>query len=235
MYRVFKDFIIVVIMHVDDLLTAGNDQRHLDAFVSEFSKMMKLNVVGTISQNGDQCEFLGLEIRKSPMGIHLSCSNYSKKYLQSRNIDKANFIRSPCNGDTVNDGVDLLADVGVMLYASQACRPDLSYATSHLSRFSSVNNLKRIQRYLCGTQNDGISFTNRSAVFSASEKIPISILTFTEDFANDPVTLKSISVCASFLRFGVFIISTCGRRVFKSLILFQPLILKLNHFLVEQY
>eukprot|EP00475_Leptophrys_vorax_P043107 TRINITY_DN818_c0_g2_i3.p1 TRINITY_DN818_c0_g2~~TRINITY_DN818_c0_g2_i3.p1 ORF type:complete len:527 (+),score=119.26 TRINITY_DN818_c0_g2_i3:1865-3445(+) len=41
MYRVFKDFIIVVIMHVDDLLTAGNNQRHLDEFVCCWNYLSK--------------------------------------------------------------------------------------------------------------------------------------------------------------------------------------------------
>lgn len=122
--------------------------------------------------------FLGLEInRMSDGSIHLGQSTCTKKLLCKFGFESANAVSTPVNHQQVlEDEEDSnVADfpyrqiVGSLIYLAIGTRPDISFAVGYVSRLmerptqSHVTAVKRILKYLRGTQDYGIFFSSKNA------------------------------------------------------------------------
>lgn len=126
-----------VLVYVDDIIVTGNDDRYvqtvLQAFASRFS----------IKDPVDLHYFLGIEVKRTKAGIHLSQKKYITDLLHKANMIDAKPVATPLPTTpklTLNSGV-LLKDaslyrsvVGSLQYLAFT-RPDISYSVARLSQF----------------------------------------------------------------------------------------------------
>lgn len=192
-----KDGIILAI-YVDDLLIAGESKLDIDTVKAALSKRFKMSDLGP-------CHFyLGMEvIRDRPRRtLRLSQEAYLYKVLQDFDMLESNPVATP-----METSINLLpADpeyqaspkfrrqyqsaVGSLMYAMLGTRPDIAYAVSVVSRFSSnpterhMNMVKRILKYLKGTIAMGLVYRGQLQ----------PLLGYTDsDWAGDPATRRSTS------------------------------------------
>ena len=163
---------VIVCLYVDDMLIIGSNNYMITStknlLMSKFD-MKDLGVADVI---------LGIKIERTPEGIFLSQSHYVNKILEKFDKDGDGKATSPIDvtlhltkntGETVSQ---LLYSriIGSLMYLMNCTRPDIAYAVSKLSRFTSNpgdNHWKaiiRVLRYLRYTQNYGLFYSGYPAV-----------------------------------------------------------------------
>ncbi|KAI3720027.1 hypothetical protein L6452_20934 [Arctium lappa] len=169
---------VIIVVYVDDLNIIGTNKEIHEVIVllKEEFEMKDL---------GRTKYCLGLQIEHMHNGILVHQSNYVEKVLKRFNMDKANplstpmVVRSlnidndpfrPCeeNEDVLGPEVPYLSAIGALMYLTNCTRPDISFAVNLLARFSSSptkrhwNGIKHIFRYLRGTVDLGLFYSNNS-------------------------------------------------------------------------
>ncbi|KAI3693370.1 hypothetical protein L6452_33205 [Arctium lappa] len=169
---------VIIAVYVDDLNIIGTNKEIHEVIVllKEEFEMKDL---------GRTKYCLGLQIEHMHNGILVHQSNYVEKVLKRFNMDKANplstpmVVRSlnidndpfrPCeeNEDVLGPEVPYLSAIGALMYLTNCTRPDISFAVNLLARFSSSptkrhwNGIKHIFRYLRGTVDLGLFYSNNS-------------------------------------------------------------------------
>lgn len=155
----YRDSLWMVI-HVDDILIQGNNDE-IDAFISDISE--KFKIVETSIK-----DYLGMSIEKRENGIFINHKTSVRKLLEKFNMTQSKTIGTPiadtykCTSDTVNtDYIKDMRSVAGTLGWITFSRPDLLFPRLILACKASQPNeddylqMKRIVRYLCGTQNQG--------------------------------------------------------------------------------
>ena len=128
---------------------------------------------------------LGLQIEHFSTGVFVHQSTYTKKILKRFYMDKAHplstpmVVRSldvkndpfrPCEKDEelLGPEVPYLSAIGALMYLANCIRPDIAFSVNLLSRYSSAptkrhwNGIKHILRYLQGTIDMGLFYSNES-------------------------------------------------------------------------
>jgi len=160
---------IYLALYVDDGLILAPDTNVLN----KITDSLKLEFHITTS---DLKYFVGMEIVRQPKSIHIHQKNYIFKLLQKFNMVDANVVttpadpnvrlKKPANGEKQCNPPYREA-VGSLLFLSIVSRPDIAYAVSVVSRYldnydnSHWTAVKRIFRYLKGTDNFGIVYSNQ--------------------------------------------------------------------------
>lgn len=169
---------VIIAVYVDDLNIIGTNREIHEVLVllKEEFEMKDL---------GKTKYCLGLQIEHMHNGILVHQSNYVEKVLKRFNMDKANplstpmVVRSlnidndpfrPCeeNEEVLGPEVPYLSAIGALMYLTNCTRPDISFAVNLLARFSSSptkrhwNGIKHIFRYLRGTVDLGLFYSNNS-------------------------------------------------------------------------
>ncbi|CAM8948430.1 unnamed protein product [Rhodiola kirilowii] len=162
-----SDFIIAQI-YVDDIVFGSNTQTMVDQFMEQMQKEFKMSMVGEMSY------FLGLQVTQKKDGIFISQSKYAKTLIKKFDLAKASHKRTPAathlkiTKDDAGVNVDQTlyrSMIGSLLYLT-ASRPDISYAVGVCARYQSepkeshLLQVKRIIKYVCGTVEFGIWYTN---------------------------------------------------------------------------
>ena len=127
---------------------------------------------------GDVTEFLRMRVKRNGLDVIIDQVNYLKKVLDRFQMTntKAALTPLPSNWDLKeNQGKAMAADItryqsiiGSLLYLMIGTHPDISYAVTHLSQFStnpSEDHYKaalHVCRYLVGTQDYKIVYLNKS-------------------------------------------------------------------------
>ncbi|CAI7782802.1 unnamed protein product [Closterium sp. NIES-53] len=132
--RDFHGEYILLMVYVDDLLYTGSS--------NELLEQLEKNLAGCvdITCNHDVKQFLGLNISYSPDAIHLSAAKYAEELGKRFNIAPVP-LSTPYRTPGPNHKPDNKAlfptrlhtyqqQLGCLLLASVACRPDLSYIAS---------------------------------------------------------------------------------------------------------
>ena len=191
------DFLVVQI-YVDILFGATNE-----TLSQEFSKLMCSEF--EMSLMGELNYFLGLQVHQLKNGIYLHQSKYIKDLLSKFKMSEAKPSSTPMsstlsldkdqNGKKVNQK-EYRGMIGSLLYLT-ASRPDIMFSVCMCARFqtdpreSHLSAVKRIFRYLKGTQDLGLWYPKRSNLF---------LLGYSDaDFAGYKVDRKSTSGCCQFL------------------------------------
>lgn len=169
---------VIIGVYVDDLLIIGKDRVAIDEVKSELSKHFKMVDLGPASY------YLGIKLSrhwtKHGNKLCLSQKAYTSKILKDFNAgpDGAVFtavatpmdpklVLEPAPSDFQASGKDKLwyqSAVGSLMYLMLCTRPDITYAVSQLSRYSSnptdkhKTAVKHVFRYLQGTSNLGLVF-----------------------------------------------------------------------------
>lgn len=153
-------------IHVDDGIIFGKNI----AQMQELLKQLKSEFEITVNENPKV--YLGLEIDISDSGITLSQASYTKRLLKKFRMSECRPVSTPLEKQGEEElkpdqsNYPYRQIVGHLQYLSCKTRPDITYAVNYVNRFvekpttQDVNNVKRILRYLKGTQNVGIKFTS---------------------------------------------------------------------------
>jgi len=158
------DFIVAQI-YVDDIVFGAT--RDNDA--SKFAEVMESEF--EMSMMGELTYFLGLQVKQSEDGIHLSQSKYAKELIKKFGLEDAKDFPTPMGtsnkglgSDSLGEGVDeklYRSMIGSLLYLT-ASRPDISFSVGICERYQSapkevhLKAVKRIIRYIKGTLDLGI-------------------------------------------------------------------------------
>ena len=128
---------------------------------------------------------LGLQLEYIKDGILVHQSAYTEKVLKKFNMDQAHPLTSPMvvrslgldsdpigpkkdNEEVLGPEMPYLSAIGALMYLASHTRPDICFAVSLLSRFSSCptqrhwNGIKHVLRYLQGTKDLGLFYTNHN-------------------------------------------------------------------------
>jgi Reverse transcriptase (RNA-dependent DNA polymerase) len=198
-YRIDEDVIMIVLVYVDDILCATNN---------EDSKIKLFSMLGEdygIKDQGLLCEYLGVEITQSATEIKICQSKYAKEIVEKFGYENAHSVGNPMETtsrlipgdatDKTDSDFDYRAAIGMLMYLATSTRPDLAYSMSQLSRFVAnptlkhIGTVKRVLRYLVGTLDKGIMYTRNCVVDNAKT---INLHGYCDsDWANDSETRKS--------------------------------------------
>ena len=155
---------IVVQIYVDDIIFGSNDQALCDEFAELMKKEFEMSLMGELTY------FLGLQVKQTPTGLFISQEKYTRELLVKYNLKDLKGKATP-----MANGVKLDADekgnsvdqklyrgmIGSLLYLT-ASRPDILFCVCLCARFQSnpkeshLTAVKRIFRYLIGTENLGL-------------------------------------------------------------------------------
>ncbi|KAG7568080.1 GAG-pre-integrase domain [Arabidopsis thaliana x Arabidopsis arenosa] len=172
-----KGFVIIAV-YVDDLNilgTSGEISQTVDCLKAEFE----------MKDLGKTKFCLGLQLEYVKGGILVHQAAYTEKVLKRFNMDQAHPLTSPMvvrslglDSDPLGPKKDdeeilgpekpYLSAVGALMYLASHTRPDICFAVNLLARFSSYptqrhwNSIKHLLRYLQGTKDLGLFYTNHN-------------------------------------------------------------------------
>ncbi|KAD5318304.1 hypothetical protein E3N88_18250 [Mikania micrantha] len=160
--------LLLVQVYVDDIIFGSSN----DSLCKEFEKVMKKKF--EMSSMGEMKFFLGLQVDQSEAGIFIHQTKYVGDILSRFSMSDAKPAGTPLavNHEITPDEKGELIDatlyrgmIGSLMYLT-ASRPDIMFATCLCARYQSkprVSHLiaiKRIMRYLKGTQELGLWYPN---------------------------------------------------------------------------
>ena len=165
--KVYEDIVIYVCLYVDDMLIISNEMKGIletKRFLSSTFKMKDLGQVDTI---------LGIKVKQNSGGYELCQSHYAEKVLDKFKYLKFKEVNTPFDPSLKlekNSGravaqLEYASAIGCLMYLMQCTRPDVAFAVSKLSRFTSnpsVEHWKAIGRifgYLMKTKNLGLHYS----------------------------------------------------------------------------
>ena len=161
---------VMVLNYCDDQIWLSPDNQLIEGYVS---KLKELGYDLELEEKGDIFGFLGIEFKLDGTIIHLSQTGLIEKVIKYTKMTDATGKSTPAavqplgrdaDGEPFSEDWSYSAAVGMLLYLSSNSRPDLTFATSQVARFSHSPKkshgqaLKRIIRYLIVTSEQGIRF-----------------------------------------------------------------------------
>ncbi|GAA5983557.1 hypothetical protein JCM11641_007281 [Rhodosporidiobolus odoratus] len=154
--------------HVDDGLMVGDDD--LEGILDELNEAFE----GKVKREDDGL-FLGMRVkRKEDGGVAIDQGHYAASVLERFGLDRVEPVSTPIDYSaplptpaTEDERLDVPYRelLGALVWLSSCTRPDLAFAVSAASRFSSCPAerhwamLKRICQYIAGTINHGLLYT----------------------------------------------------------------------------
>ncbi|KAE8239630.1 hypothetical protein A4X06_0g8158, partial [Tilletia controversa] len=169
---------IIIVLYVDDVLIACQNQSTIDSIRDSFSQRFRM------TDNGPLSQVLGLkvDINHGAGTATISQQAYIDSIIRRFGMDEANAVDSPMTAALQGlgrrtDGQATAAEIctfasliGCEMWAAQGTRPDIAYAVSRLARFMAnprpehIVGAYRLLRYLKGTSGIGLVFTDESNV-----------------------------------------------------------------------
>lgn len=166
--RFTPDELIVVVVHVDDCTIAASSMDHITKLKDKIRTHVEITDLGELHW------LLGIEVTRNRDNHTLSLSQktYLDSIIRRFNFEELKPVSNPMepstklhSGQSPTTGAEHAAmhhipyreAVGSLMYASLGTRPDISYAVTTVSRFSSNpghshwDAVRRIYRYLLGT------------------------------------------------------------------------------------
>jgi hypothetical protein len=163
---------VILCLYVDDMLIIGSD----DNMIKSTKDMLKARF--DMKDMGLADVILGVKITRTQNGIVLSQTHYVDKILEKFNKGDTSVARTPI--DTTHhlsknrgEGVAQLEYsriIGSLMYLMTCTRPDLAYAVSRLSRYTSNpssehwKSMTRVLRYIRYTRDYGLHYNRDPAV-----------------------------------------------------------------------
>eukprot|EP00253_Pinus_taeda_P009302 PITA_09302 len=160
--------VALISVYVDDLIIAGNACKLIEKLKNQLSHVFEMKDLGELYY----C--LGLEVWREPGNTLITQSKYTREILKRFNIIECKATSTPleqnvklCSDDGTKEvnGTMYHQLVGSLNYLTTS-RPDIAYSVSILSQFmakpceSHWKAAKKVLRYLKGTLNFGIMYTD---------------------------------------------------------------------------
>lgn len=190
---------LFVILHVDDFQILGPDTNK----ITKLTKALKIKFNFKIVTND---QFLGIQVSHEGNKLKLSQPRYARELLARHGLSDCKPANTPIERRMEPSSEPISPQrltqynqiVGGLQYLSIQTRPDIAFATNHLSRFlknpseEHLTSAKRVLRYISKDPDAGLIFTK--------DENPILEAYSDSDFAGDPSTARSTA--GSLLRLG---------------------------------
>ena len=162
--------VFVIAVYVDDMILAGKSDEKISEVKQALAKLFQMKDMGQLHS------FLGIKVIQKPDSnkVWIGQEAYTKNMLQKFGMESSKPVHTPVNpgtklkkataDSTRVDQINYQCAVGHLLYLSTKTRPDIAYAVSDVARFSADPTeehwaaVKRIMRYLNGTQDMGLLY-----------------------------------------------------------------------------
>jgi hypothetical protein len=198
----------ICVVYVDDTIFAGPDADKLSAEIKSLGVSSdETQHSFQLRDEGEVGDFLGIRIAKQADGsLLLTQTGLIDNTLKKAGMESAHKACTPASttpvgadrdGDPFDELWEYATVVGMLMYLAANTRPDIAYAVHQAARYTHAPKashavaVKRILRYLCGTQDKGIIFkTNRSNKIDCHVDADFAGLFGVED-GQDPISVKS--------------------------------------------
>jgi len=162
--KIENDKLLILVVYVDDIIFGSNEEAMSQIFALVMQKEFEMSLLGELTY------FLGLKIQQNEDGIFLSQTKYLKKILKKYGMEDSKPVCTPmvtgCSLSANDESVAVhqptyRSMIGSLLYLT-GTRPDITHAVGIVGRFQAnpkethLQALKRIFKYLQGTQNYGL-------------------------------------------------------------------------------
>ena len=184
---------VIIAVYVDDLIIAGSSERLVESVKAAFRNRYKMKDMGALEY------VLGVRVDQQPEKnvIQLSQKTYILDMLVKYKLENCKTVDTPMSSrvrltkamspTTSQGSVDMekypyREAVGSLLWIANGTRPDIAFSVSQVAKFMSNPGMehweavKRILRYLKGTQNVKITYNglrNVSIAGYTSEDLPL--------------------------------------------------------------
>ena len=164
-----RDLSLIIVIYVDDGIVICKNVVQMENLLQELGKEFQIT-------HGALNRYLGMEIKTLDDGsIFLNQGSYAQKLIRKFGFEDLQPSSSPADKnvdlDVVLDSRELKGEifreaVGSLMYLSTMTRPDIAFAVSKVSQYTSKphqihwNAVKRIFSYLKGTANYGILYSS---------------------------------------------------------------------------
>lgn len=163
---------VILCLYVDDMLIIGSNDKMVQSTKDMLKARFDMKDMGLVDT------ILGIKIIKTKEGLTLSQAHYVDKILEKFNKEDKRVARSPvdttlhlCKNRTEPVAqLEYSRIIGSLMYLMTCTRPDLAYAVSRLSRYTSNPSVQhwkaiiRVLRYIRYTRDYGLHYTNHPAV-----------------------------------------------------------------------
>jgi len=188
-----REDIILVQVYVDDIIFGSTNEEMCEAFVEAMKREFEMSILGEMNY------FLGLQVKQLKDGIFINQAKYCKELLRKFEMDKCKAISTPistcCQLDQDHAGKSVDQSkyrglIGSLLYLT-AIRLDIMFVVCLCARYQSdpkeshYNAAKRILKYLQGTKDVGLWYSNN---------VSLNLTSFTDlDFVGCKIDRKITS------------------------------------------
>ena len=171
-----------ILVHVDDLLVAGNCLETMEKLMEFINKRFKITDLGGVKL------YLGIEVTKDKFGrFVISQRNYIDSIIRTAGLEEAKISKFPMDpgynkqmGDPLENNRLYRKLIGMLLYLSTNTRPEIAASVAMLSkrvenpRTNDLVEVKRVVRYLKGTKSlrlklNDIGFESGITAFSDAD------------------------------------------------------------------
>ena len=168
--RITTTHTIFVLVYVDDILVTGCNNERVQTIINQLNKSFTLKDLGEVNY------FLGIQVRHTTEGLHLSKTKCIKdllckakmKFAKSSGTPMTSGLKLSAYGsDPVENGQLYRSIVGALQYVT-ITRPEISYCVNRMCQFmqnpleSYWKSIKRILRHLSGTLDYGLHLRRSS-------------------------------------------------------------------------
>lgn len=199
---------LILGIYVDDAILLGHDEDEMNELLKDLSDLYDMTI------DRKPKSFLGIGIEQSTNKLKLTQRSYSRYLLKKFKMDKSKPVSTPLykaeEGETKGKAnYPFREAIGSLLYLSTKTRPDIAQAVGFTSRYVNyptdqrIMDVKRILRYLNGTLDHGISYTDAHGETELQAYCDA-------DYAGDPKTRKSTTGYVIYYSGGP--ISWCSRK-----------------------
>eukprot|EP00253_Pinus_taeda_P004983 PITA_04983 len=164
--KIENDKLLILVVYVDDIIFGSNEKDMSQSFALVMQKEFEISLLGELTY------FLGLQIQQKEGGIVLSQTKYLKQILKKYGMEDAKRVCTPmvtgCSLSANDESATVhqptyKSMIGSLLYLT-ATQPDIMHAVGIVGIFQAnpkethLQAVKRIFKYLQGTQNYGLSY-----------------------------------------------------------------------------
>ena len=167
------EYQIILFLYVDDLVIAAPTYQQIDWIRTKLQNEFDMTDLGNLET------FLGLEVsqNRGQRTLHLSQGTYIRKVFHAHGMEGCNTAPTPANPHirleksqarfeaTPDVKLRYQSAIGSLMYAMLGTRPDIAYAVSQVSQYSTnpspthFTGMKRIFRYLAGSVDRGLLYS----------------------------------------------------------------------------